>query len=234
MKVITAITPKGGGGKTTVLYCLAKALHDAGKRVLVLDPDTNSSLTRAYERREDFLQDKYGESLDYPTVQPLIPSKHKLRSQIEKLGADYDIVIIDTYGKIEQYHKDVSLFADLVLIPAQPNQSSIENALDTCEYMSSLREENEGKPVYGVTLLNFAKNGVAERQYRKEFKGAMTFNIETRPYGRAYKLADIRGLSVTEMDKETKLSTADREACVNAAIDMRRLCDEIIEVVEML
>jgi len=234
MKVITAISPKGGVGKSTLLYNLAKAFHDIGMKVLVLDPDTNQSLYRAYERRIDFLETESGVDIDYPTVSTFTPAK-LLKRQIEDLGKGYDIVIVDTYGKIEGYQIALLEFVDLVIVPTQPNQSAINNALDTCQYIEGVREENDGYPIYGVSLLNFAKNGVEERQYRKNFDGVNTiFDMQTRPYGKAYKLADRKGLSVTELDKIGLLKKVDEESCKNAAIDMRRLCKEIIEVVEEL
>lgn len=233
MKIITSISPKGGVGKTTLLYCLAKILHDSGLKVLVLDPDTNQSFYRAYGRRIDFVEDLHEKPLDYPTVNTFIPSK-RLERQIHDLGKGYDVVVVDTYGKIENYHKELMFIADLVLVPAQPNQSSINNALDTCSFIEEVRQENEGLPIYGVALLNFAKNGVEEREYRKHFENAHIFTIETRPYGKAYKLADRRGLSVTELDKIGLLSKQEELSCANAAIDMRRLCKEILEVVTEL
>lgn len=233
MKIITSISPKGGAGKTTLLYCLAKSLHDSGLNVLVLDPDSNQSFYRAYGRRMDFLEDAHGAPLDFPTVNTFIPSK-RLERQISDLGEGYDVVVVDTYGKIESYHKELMFIADLVLVPTQPNQSAINNALDTCNFIEEVREENDGLPIYGVALLNFAKNGVEEREYRKNFNGAHIFGVETRPYGKAYKLADRRGLSVTELDKIGLLSKQDEQSCTNAAIDMRRLCKEIIDVVTEL
>lgn len=234
MKIITAITPKGGGGKSTLLYCLAKHFHDKGHKVLVLDPDTNMSITKMYERRIDFVEEQHKSHLDYPQVLSFKPSPTKLMRQLEDFGRDYDFVFVDTYGKIERYHNDLLYIADLVLVPTQPNQAAINCALDACDYIDTVREENEGLPVYGVAMLNFARNGLEEREYRREFDDAFCFGVQTRPYGKAYKLADRRGLSVTELDSLPLLARKDKEACQNAAIDMRRLCKEVYELVEAL
>jgi chromosome partitioning protein len=234
MKIISAIQPKGGSGKSTLLYGLSKMFHDRGAKVLVLDPDTNMSLSKAYERRIDFMEGRKGLSLDFPTVRSFQPSATKLERQLQDFGHEYDIVMVDTFGTIQRFHNDLIYASDLVLIPAQPAQAAIDNALATCDYLDTVRAENDNLPVYGVTLLNFTRNGVEDRQYRRDFDEAFVFSVETRHYRKAYKMADQLGLSVTELDKVGLLSKQDAAQCINAAIDMRRLCNEIIDLVETL
>ncbi len=234
MKIITSITPKGGPGKTTLLYSYAKYRHDQGKKVLIVDFDENFSLTNMYERRIEFLEANEVEDIDFPTVLNLQPSKAMLERQIRDLGKDYDEVLIDTAGKIERYHRDLCLFVDLVLIPVRPVQASIDNAIATCEYLDDVREENDNMPVYGIAALGFKKNGVEDREYLREFDDSVRFTKQTEYADKAYKVSDRRGLSITELDKCELLSRKDREAAAKAAIQMRLLCKEISELVEAI
>lgn len=232
MKIIASLSPKGGPGKTTILYNLGKYLHDKGFKVLLLDADKNASMLRMYERRIDYVEGELGVEVNFPNVQTInADSVKKIDRYLAQQGEGFDFVLVDTFGTIAKFHTDLVYEVDLVIVPVQPNQSAVDNGLLSCEFLDGVRADNENRPIYGVTLLNFAKNGQAEREYRREFEDAYQFSVETRPYGKAYKLADLRGLSVTELDKGVLKSKKDEESCKNAAIDMRRLCQEIFETV---
>lgn len=230
MQILTAISPKGGVGKTTLLYSVAKTLHDQGKKVLVLDPDPNMSFFNMYERRVDYCEAN-GTEIDYPDVQTFTPSKTNIKRQLHQAGEGYDCVIVDTHGKIERMQTDLMYDSDLILVPIVPLKAAINSALDTCDALEAVREENEGLPIYSVARLNFRKQGVAEREYRKSFGDAYQFNTETRPY-ECYKEADQLGLAVVELDKV--LPKRQAEAAAKASIDMRRLCKEITDLLEAI
>lgn len=53
MKAIATVNFKGGVGKTTITWLLAKYAAGRGKRVLVVDTDAQMSLTLAVQLQED-------------------------------------------------------------------------------------------------------------------------------------------------------------------------------------
>jgi chromosome partitioning protein len=112
-KVVAVAQQKGGAGKTMLTAQLAVALAE-GTRVAVLDIDPQGSLT---------LWGKLRGAAPRATTQLTIAttSGWRLGSELDRLKAAHDIVLIDTPPVIDSDARRAIRASDLVLIPLNPS-----------------------------------------------------------------------------------------------------------------
>ncbi|OYV33512.1 MAG: cobyrinic acid a,c-diamide synthase, partial [Acidocella sp. 20-61-6] len=108
-KVIAVAQQKGGSGKTMLTAQLAVALA-AGCNVAVLDIDPQGSLTIWGKLRASAAKASVA-------VASHAVSGWRLASELEKLKAAYDIVLIDTPPVIDSDARRAIRAADIVIIP---------------------------------------------------------------------------------------------------------------------
>lgn len=130
---IALVSSKGGVGKSLLSLHLAGELSRNGRRVLLVDTDTQSSCLDWYAVRES--------EPTFPVVGVTAPVIHR---QIEKLSADYDDVVMDGSGRDQAVSRSVVLASDLVLLPVTPGPFdvwSVQGLLDFITEAESLRED---------------------------------------------------------------------------------------------
>ena len=108
---------KGGTGKSTTAVHSAVALAAAGRRVAALDLDTRQrTLGRYLDNRAETIK-RTGVALPMPKHVTFDPAKHDLAAQIEEIGRDVDVVVVDTPGRDDPYAREVMLRADTLVTP---------------------------------------------------------------------------------------------------------------------
>lgn len=108
--IITLSSLKGGVGKSTLSLMLATAIAEAGAKVLLVDSDSQGSVSDWAAARES----------DSPFS--VIGMAHaNIHKQLPKIAADYKHVIIDTPPRIAEVTRSAILAADVVLIPVSPS-----------------------------------------------------------------------------------------------------------------
>lgn len=121
-KIISFISRKGGTGKTTNAINLATALYESGKKVLLVETDTNYTLNTL--RRMEQLKGEAGNTIfeilgsqDHQVADELI--------QIKKNTA-LDYVIVDSAGKTtDEGIKKLCLVSDAVIVPTSLTQNDL-------------------------------------------------------------------------------------------------------------
>lgn len=145
MKKITLCSWKGGTGKTTLTAAAIKTLANQGYKILVIDLDSNLSMTRAFNA-----VGKSGTSIDLlngDAVQPhetfvknvdIIPSNLRistmanlservLKTRLKKMDlSKYDYVFIDPPGTMNSLTRNAICTADKVIIPSMPSDIDYE------------------------------------------------------------------------------------------------------------
>jgi chromosome partitioning protein len=114
LKIIAILNEKGGAGKSTLALNLATSLHRSGRRVVLIDADTQGT---ARDWRE-----ASPPGADLPPVVALDRPEMLLQS-IKTLAAD--IAVIDTPAKAEKMSANVVRIADVALIPVQPSAADV-------------------------------------------------------------------------------------------------------------
>ena len=113
--VLTVAQQKGGAGKTTMAAHLAAFWADKGYPVGLIDVDRQASLTRWYERRQCALKHEAGRMHLSAT------SGWSIRSEVQRLGREHKIVIIDTPPHGDSESRFALRVASLVIVPVQPS-----------------------------------------------------------------------------------------------------------------
>ncbi|WP_046020909.1 ParA family partition ATPase [Magnetospira sp. QH-2] len=113
-RILTIAQQKGGAGKTTITAQLAVAFSRQGHRVALVDIDPQGSLGGWFAVRQERLGD--ANLLQLSDV-----SGWRLGNELNRLRADYDLVLIDSPPHAETEAKAAIRAADLVLVPLQPS-----------------------------------------------------------------------------------------------------------------
>ena len=103
---------KGGSGKTTLATNLTSMRSATGKKVLLVDADEQKSSSDWVDQRLAL-----GFETNWTTIQL---SGKSIYSQIQKLSADFDDIIVDVGGRDTTSQRSALTVADKFLIPFKP------------------------------------------------------------------------------------------------------------------
>ncbi len=115
MQIIAVVGQKGGSGKTTVSVGLAVQAVRAGKQVVIVDLDPQTTATNWGDRRDS----------SPPEVISCQPAR-LIRVLETAAAGGVDLAIIDTPGKSDAAFGAAARAADLVVAPLQPQLYDIE------------------------------------------------------------------------------------------------------------
>lgn len=122
--IIAILNQKGGVGKTTLAVHLAAALVRSGKRVLLVDADSQGSALDWSENRP--------ENPSFPVIG--LP-KSNLHKELPALSKDYDAVLIDGPPRVNEIARAAIMASDIVLIPVQPSPYDVWAAKDIVDLL---------------------------------------------------------------------------------------------------
>lgn len=137
--IIGVLNQKGGVGKTTIAINLAATYAKAGKRVLLVDADPQSSALQWSAARD--------ENPLFPVIGMAKPTLHR---DLPDVAQDYEMVIIDGAPRVNELGRAAILASDLVLIPVQPSPYDIWAAADT---VALVKEAQQFKPDLKCTFV---------------------------------------------------------------------------------
>lgn len=191
MQVITIAMQKGGVGKSTIARSLAVAAVQDGLSVLMIDMDSQQSVSQWAERREG----------DMPVV--VFSTENELPKKLAQAKDVADLVIIDTPPARSTEAPAAVEVADLVLIPTTPDVEPLEQMPRTLRLCRGF-----SRPVFAV--VNMANpTGPAEVVYTREVIEAMGAKIAPVVLHRrkAHRDASASGQTVQEVDPKGKAAT---------------------------
>lgn len=127
---------KGGSGKTTLATNLAVLQAREGKKVLLVDADEQRSTSEWAQQREAL-----GIETNWSTIQL---SGKAVNSQIQRMGADYDDIIIDVGGRDTTSQRSALTIADIFLTPFKPRSLDIWTIGPVKTMISEIKAVNPG------------------------------------------------------------------------------------------
>jgi chromosome partitioning protein len=146
MPIISVLNPKGGSGKTTLSTNLARAFHDRGNKVLLVDSDPQGSASDWHAARDDN---------PLPFIAYGKPDNLKA---LPGIAAPYDMVFIDGAAKLESMIAAAVKISDAVLIPVQPSPYDIWAAADLVDLIKARQEVTDGKPKAAFIVSRAVRN----------------------------------------------------------------------------
>lgn len=127
MKTIVLAMRKGGTGKTTNTRNIAVALHKRGYKVLLVDTDTQGSLTAWWTVRKGGMPELV-----------VIPS-NVLKEGLQRIASEgYDYVLIDTPPESNEVITNTVAVADFVLVPLKAGADDLRAVGQTIKLVKQL------------------------------------------------------------------------------------------------
>lgn len=186
---------KGGSGKSTITFNLAVWLALAGKNVLAVDADPQSTLSDVIEVREE-------EGFE-PALQLATPKVLKDKDELSR----YDETLIDVGTADLKSLKRALRVADRVVVPVPPSQADIWSTQRFLRLVDSVVEEGQRPEILG-----FINRGDTHRAIRESDEAAAALVslpgikfVKNRLAQRtAFRRSFSEGLAVFEMDPRSK------------------------------
>jgi chromosome partitioning protein len=138
-KIISFISRKGGTGKTTNAINLATTLHLLGKRVLLVETDTNYTLNTL--RKMEIFKEKDGKVF----FEILGSQDSQVAEELTKIKETkkIDFIVVDSAGKTtDEGIKKLCLVSDAVIVPTSLTQNDLLVTYQTVTDLSPARELN--------------------------------------------------------------------------------------------
>lgn len=147
-RVIAVANTKGGVGKSTISGNLAWAFatQDPGRRVLLVDADTQASVTKWFDLAEEV-----------PFDRMQLTTARVLQGQLPRLRRTHDLVIVDCPPMQSDVTAAAVVFADLGLVPVQPSP------LDVLAYSELVPLLRQAQAVNPNVRLRFVVNQISPR-----------------------------------------------------------------------
>jgi chromosome partitioning protein len=139
-KIISFISRKGGTGKTTNAINLSTTLHLLGKKVLLVETDTNYTLNTL--RKMELFKVKDGGK---PGFAISGSNDSQVADELTKLkqGKEFDYIIVDSAGKTtDEGIKKLCLVSDAVIVPTSLTQNDLLVTYQTVTDLSPARALN--------------------------------------------------------------------------------------------
>ncbi|PEN14605.1 chromosome partitioning protein ParA [Longibacter salinarum] len=253
IKTIPIINNKGGVGKTTTTINVASGLVRNGKRVLVIDLDSQGSASLAMGVDRDQLNPSSADVLfgdieiedairstktpdldlitgslrlaDTDTRLSRQPNREKrLSNAIERVEDEYDVVLIDCAPSTSLLSVNALVAADAFIIPVSPSYLSLEGVISLGQVVKNVRLSiGEAAPVLGVVLTMVKREDEQTRAIINEVRGH---------YGGKVFNTEIRDDPAIENAPAFGKSVFDSAPDSRGATDYAALVDEIIERID--
>ncbi|PEN14610.1 chromosome partitioning protein [Longibacter salinarum] len=182
MQIIPIINNKGGVGKTTTTVNLAAGLAHRGKRVLLIDLDSQGSASLALGVSHDQLQPSvadvlFGKRTFAETVRSTdVDGLDLLTGSLELANADirlketrrrewtlhrildpiretYDVILIDCAPSTSVLTVNALVAADAFIVPVRPTYLALAGVVGLGEVVKNVREGvGEAAPVLGIVV----------------------------------------------------------------------------------
>ena len=133
----SAVSGKGGAGKTTTVILTAGEFALQGRRVLLIDADPRQNLAEWWKRCE--AKGNLPESIGLMSALRQNSIEQIMSSQAKK----YDAVLIDAPGVDSVVMDTIIDHSDIVITPIQPAQDEIKAAGEAAETIAARIDQNQ-------------------------------------------------------------------------------------------
>lgn len=233
MRVLTIANQKGGISKTTTTLNIGAGLLNEGKRVLLVDLDTQGDLTYnvgAKEQEESLASVVAGKVSLNDVIQhtesglDIIPASLELMELESRVvsfdfsNLDYDYILLDCPPNMAGNTVAAIRASDGVLVPATADFYAYKSVRAIAESLKTLH-----RPLNGIILTRFAGRMVLNKQILEDLKNLAT-ELHTKLYNSIIReCVAVRESQLMQQD----IYTYDKDSA--AALDYTELVKEIIQ-----
>jgi len=169
-RIISVSNSKGGVGKSVITILLATALaKDKNKKVLIIDCDSQGSVTDMYNREMSFQEGD-------PAIEVEELAPRKVQTFIRRFGNDYDIIFIDvprmTDGRKDQSTVMLLYNCDAILVPVIGSEVDVLSSLDFLSLVEQAAKEKEemGESIDYYGFINRRNQRKSNRQAQEQMQ----------------------------------------------------------------
>ena len=216
-KILATANQKGGVGKTTTCVNLCAALHQLGKRVLLVDgdpqgnastgmgvskatrPNTYDMMINDTPAADCVVHTPYGDvipaskELAAASVE-LIDAENReyvLRNALLTLYSDYDYIFIDCPPSLELLTVNALVAADSVLIPMQCEYYALEGIADLITSIKMCKKRlNRRLEVEGIVLTMYDARANLTTQVANELRNHLSGKVYDTVVPRSIRLSE--------------------------------------------
>lgn len=144
--LVAFVNQKGGVGKTTLAVHFAAWLHDAGRRVALIDADGQASSSNWLRAGE-------------PGVNVVVEQNaDELIETVARLRKDQDFIIADGPANLSETTRALLLVADLAVLPCGVTLPELESTAATVRMLRNAREVRGCGQPPGLVVLTRLRN----------------------------------------------------------------------------
>lgn len=247
-EIIAIVNRKGGVGKTATAHAIGAGLTRKGYRVLLVDLDSQCSLTSdvgattASLTSMDLLTGSAtAEEVVYPTESgDIIPAgedlaqadivltdtgkEYQLKEALESLEGKYDYCIIDTPPALNILTINALTASDSIIIPAEASKHSLEGVAQLYRTIQVVKKyTNPGLKIKGIVITRYRGQAILSKDMRENLE-AVASQLNTKAFSTPIRECIAVGeaqASDTDIYRYSPRS--------NASKDYRALVEEILE-----
>lgn len=208
---------KGGSGKTTLATNLVVLRSKSGAKVLFVDSDEQKSACDWAEQRAAMALET-----GWPTIHL---AGRRIYEQIEKMGADYDDVIVDTGGRDTTSQRSALAIADIFLIPFKPRSLDIWTIGPVKTLISEMKAVNPNLKCIAVINQADAKgeDNNSAMEVLRECPDLVCLECSIG-HRKVFGNAAAEGMGVAEMKVQDKKATQEMKALYDCIFSTQIAC----------
>lgn len=222
-KVIVVGNRKGGVGKSTLTMMMATAWSQApfNKKILVIDADDQQSLIKF---RNDDLSDDLSASPTYKIISCL-NNIERLFEIIQRAKSSHDYIFIDVAGRLDDFTKKVLFYVDLVLVPFQAGNFSLESTFDYIEFALKVSQKRQANGLTPMQIIGFVNMYMKRRTRYRDAKDDL---VAFEEY--VTVMHNNLGFYATFMDADTLQSVYSEKSSDTAKRNFRIWINELMKI----
>ncbi|MEY9785395.1 AAA family ATPase [Sinorhizobium fredii] len=171
-KIMSAISTKGGSGKSTTIRILAAQLASEGKKVVIIDTDPQGSCAQWVQNAEN--KGRKIENLGFLAINQLTD----IEPTVAKLRGKVDYILLDVQGAATAMILPVAKVSDLIILPWAVTQDDWEALKKSYVILDRIRTDDASiSPIIVISNNRITAPDLNHPYVKNRFDVAKKMNI---------------------------------------------------------
>ena len=217
MEIITIASRKGGNAKSTTAQNLGAGLAKLGRRVLLIDLDSQGNLTTATGAKSTITSADVltgtpaADAIQHLDDLDIIPASEelaaiekdltprKLAEALEPVRSNYDYIFIDTGAAITAALINALMASTGVIIPVQCDVSSAQGVQQIYGTIQTVQKRNKALQIKGLLITRYKKQTTLHKEIAAQME-AIAAKIGTKVYTPIRECTDLQNATARQLD----------------------------------